>query len=413
VTGGGGELVFAAASVPESGRCSVATPDLVRTRESLAGAGAAVGARAPFDAVEEAVEALGREPGLVLIFPTGVLDPQEAATQAQTAAGSARVAGMTGTGAITSGGAIESGCSALAFASSLSVGVGTGSSTDPRDAGRSAAADALSAVDRDEGHAVLLLFVDSESGDQAEIVAGAYEIAGGRIPLAGGAAGGEARAQFADGEAMSGSVVAVALVSPTPIGVGISHGCVPRGAPSIVTRSRGGVVLQLDGRPAETVYLEKLGMGDVPLSDADFETIAMAHPLAQPELRGDVRPRYVRGRAPGGGLICATSIEANAAVDVCEQKPEATVRSAIAAVNQALGQLSGPAEAAVLFDCAARSRWFGNPLASREVDSLISSFGVPPPALAGAYTRGEIGRIRGAKGDRNYSLVVVAFGSTL
>ena len=258
---------------------------------------------------------------------------------------------------------------------------------------------------------MLLLFVDSESGDQAEIVAGAYEIAGARIPLAGGAAGGDARAQFADGEAMSGSVVAVALVSETPIGVGISHGCVSRGAPSIVTRSRGQVVLQLDGRPAETVYLEKLGMGDVLLSDSDFEAIAMAHPLAQPELRGDVRPRYVRGRAQGGGLVCATSIEANAAVDVCEQKPEATVRSAIAAVNQALGQLSGPAEAALVFDCAARSERFGNPLASREVESIISSFGGPPPP-GGAYTRGEIGRTRGAKGDRNYSLVVVAFGST-
>ena len=270
---------------------SVATPDLVRTRDRLAGAGAALGVRAPFEAVAEAIDALGRKPGLVLIFPTGVLDTQEAATQAQAAAGSARVAGMTGTGAITLGGAIEGGCSALAFASSIRVGVGASTSSNPREAGRSAAAKALSGVDVDDRHAVLLLFVDSESGDQAEIVAGAYEIAGGRIPLAGGAAGGDARAQFADGEAMSGSVVAVALVNETPIGVGISHGCVSRGAPSIVTRSRGPVVLQLDGRPAETVYLEKLGMGDVPLSDCDFEAVAMAHPLAQPELRGDVRPR--------------------------------------------------------------------------------------------------------------------------
>ena len=389
---------------------SVATLDLVRTRKRLAGAGAAVGVRAPFEAVEEAVEALGRDPGLILIFPTGVLDPQEAATQAQAAAGNARVAGMTGTGAIALSGAIETGCSAIAFDSSLSVGVGTGTSPDPRAAGRSAAAEALFGVALDGNHAALLLFVDSESGDQAEIVAGAYEIAGGRIPLAGGAAGGQASAQFADGEAFSGSVVAVALASGTPIGVGIAHGCVRRGAPSIVTRSRGRVVLQLDGRPAETVYLEKLGMGDVPLSDADLEAIAMAHPLAQPELRGDVRPRYVRGRAPGGGLVCATSIEANAAVDVCEHKPEAIVRSAITAVDEALRQLSGPAEAVMLFDCAARSAPFGNPLAAREIESIISSFGNPPPALAGVYTRGEIGRVRGAKGDRNYSLVVVALG---
>jgi hypothetical protein len=388
-------------------------PDLIRTRDRLAGAGAAVGVRAPFEAVQRAVEALGQDPGLVLIFPTGVLDPQEVATQAQAAAGDARVAGMTGTGAITRRGAIESGCSAVAFGSSLPVGVGTSTSSDPRAAGRSAAAQALFGVNLDGSHAALLLFVDSESGDQAEIVAGAYEIAGGRIPLAGGAAGGQARAQFADGEALSGSVVAVALVSQTPIGVGIAHGCVRRGAPSLVTRSRGPVVLQLDGRPAETVYLEKLGMGDVPLSDADFEAIAMAHPLAQPELRGDVRPRYVRGRALGGGLVCATSIEANAPVDVCEHEPGAIVRSATAAVDEALRQLSGPAEAVLLFDCAARSAWFGNPLAAREVESIISSFGDPAPALAGVYTRGEIGRIRGAKGDRNYSLVVVAVGSAL
>jgi hypothetical protein len=390
---------------------TVATADLVRTRARLAGAGAAVGLRAPFEAVEKAVEALGGDPGLVLIFPAGVADPQEAAKQAQAAAGDARVAGMTGSGAITLGGAIESGCSAVAFDSSLPVGVGTGTASDPRSAGRSAATEALFGIDRDGSHVALLLFVDSEAGDQAEIVAGAYEIAGGRIPLAGGAAGGAARAQFADGEAMPGSVVAVALASQSPIGVGISHGCVPRGAPSIVTRSTGSVVLQLDGRPAEVVYLEKLGMADVPLSDADFETIAMAHPLAQPELSGDVRPRYVRGRAPGGGLICATSIEANAPVVVCEQKPDATVRSGMAAVDQALQQLSGPVEAVVLFDCAARSEWFGNPLASREIDSIMSSFDDPVPALAGAYTRGEIGRNRGAKGDRNYSVVLVALGS--
>jgi hypothetical protein len=121
----------------------------------------------------------------------------------------------------------------------------------------------------------------------------------------------------------------------------------------------------------------------------------------------------VRGRALGGGLVCATSIEANAPVDVCEHEPGAIVRSATAAVDEALRQLSGPAEAVLLFDCAARSAWFGNPLAAREVESIISSFGDPAPALAGVYTRGEIGRIRGAKGDRNYSLVVVAVGSAL
>jgi hypothetical protein len=141
----------------------------------------------------------------------------------------------------------------------------------------------------------------------------------------------------------------------------------------------------------------------------------MVHPLAEPGLSGSVRPRYVRARAPGGTLVCATSIERNAAVVVCEQTPDTIVESARAAVDDAVSQLGSPAEAALVFDCAARGAWFQGPLAAalarRELDSLVDAFGDPAPALVGAYTRGEIGRARGAKGDRNHSVVVTAFGA--
>jgi hypothetical protein len=116
----------------------------------------------------------------------------------------------------------------------------------------------------------------------------------------------------------------------------------------------------------------------------------------------------VRARAPRGGLVCATSIETNAAVDVCEHEPEAIVPSARAAVADAVQQLPGPAQAALIFECAVRSPQFGNRLAAREIESIVSAFGDPAPCLAGVYTRGEIARARGAKGDRNYSLVAVA-----
>jgi hypothetical protein len=387
------------------------THGVVGTRDRLAGAGSAEGAQASLEAVEQAVDAIGGDAGLVVIFPTGGDDPEDAVAQARAVAGDAHVVGMTGTGAITPAGAIVDGCSALALAASLPVGVGVGGETEPRAAGRDAAEEALGAVAASDGYPALLLFVDSESGDQAEIVAGAYEVAGAQVPLAGGAAGGTVRAQFACGKAMSNKVVAVAIVANAPVGVGISHGCVPRGTPSIVTRSNGRTVLQLDGRPAERVYLEKLGLDDVHLSDAEFEAVAMAHPLAEPRLSGDVHPRYVRARAPRGGLVCATTIEPNAAVDICDHVPEAIVTSARAAVGDALGQLRGRAEAALLFDCAARSPQFGNPLAAREFDTIVSAFGARPPSLAGVYTRGEIGRAWGAKGDRNYSVVVVAFSA--
>jgi hypothetical protein len=383
------------------------------TRNRVAASASAEGRDSCAEAVERAVAGLGRDPGLVLIFTAGDIDPDAVARQAQAAAGGAQVAGMTGTAAVGPRRPLKTGCSAIAFSSSFSTGVSAVEAQDPRAAGREATAEALAGID-DAPHAAVLLFVDSESGDQAEVVAGAYAVAGGRIPLAGGAAGGPTRSRFADGRALSSGVVAVAVGATSPIGIGIAHGCVAHGAPSIVTQSEGPNVVRLDGRPAEAVYLEKLGVdGDV--GDEAFEKLAMVHPLAEPDLSGGLRPRHVRARAAGGVLVCATSIEENAAVVVCDQTPETIVHSARTAVEDAVSQLEGPAEAAVTFDCAARSVWFEGPvaagLARRELNALAAAFREPAPSLAGVYTRGEIGRSRGAKGDRNHSVIVAAFGA--
>src|SRR5829696_1857671 len=378
--------------------------------DRVAGSASAAGTHACATAVDRAIGALGEEPGLVLIFPTGDADPKAVAAEAREAARGAPVAGMTGTAALTADGVVDTGCSAIAFSSSLCAGVGAVEAGDPRAAGQEATANALAAID-DARYKAVLLFVDSECGDQAEVVAGAYAVAGGRIPLAGGAAGGVARARFANGRAYAEGVVAVALGSSAPIAVGIAHGCIPRGAPSIVTRADGPNVVQLDGRPAQDVYFEKLGVDAGDVVDEMFTLLAMVHPLAEPELSGAVRPRYVRARAPDGALVCATSIERNAAVEICDQTSDTILESARAAVEDALLQLETPPDAAIVFDCAGRSAWSDGMLAQRELEEIVAAFGDAPPCLAGVYTRGEIGRARGAKGDRNHSVIVAAFGA--
>ena len=203
------------------------------------------------------------------------------------------------------------------------------------------------------------------------------------------------------------------LASPGPIGLGIAHGCRPLGAPAIVTKANGRVVLQLDGRPAEDVYLEKLGLADRVLQDWEFEAVSVVHPLAQPELSDDVRLRHVLGRTEAGGLICATPLPANAAVEFTDEEPDGIVVSAWDAVTLSQEQLGGaPPRAALIFDCAGRKRALavhGEEL-DREAGTLIRSLGDTPPPLAGLYTHGEIGRVRGAKGDRNHAVVVVTFG---
>jgi hypothetical protein len=382
---------------------------LARTSiRAFAASASAASARACAEAVERAIAALEDEPGLVLVFSAGAEDPDVVAAEAQKAAAGASSAGMTGTAAIAADGVVEAGCSAIAFSTALPAGVGTSDAGDSRTAGCEATAKAIAAIE-DAPYGIVLLFVDSEAGDQAEIIAGAYAVAGRTIPLAGGAAGGAPRARFADGRALSAGVVSVAIGSSTPIGVGIAHGCVPRGAPSIATRSQGPKLIQLDGRPAQDVYFEKLGVDGADIDDGEFAVLTMIHPLAEPELSGAVRPRYIRARDSDGALVCATDIEQNAAIMICDQTAETIVESARAAVDDAVSQLERPAEAVLVFDCAGRSAWFGRELAEREVEAVVAALGGPAPRLAGAYTRGEIGRVRGAKGDRNHSVVVAAF----
>ncbi|CAN5182482.1 FIST C-terminal domain-containing protein [soil metagenome] len=317
---------------------------------------------------------------------------------------------MSGNGSISADGPVEAGCTALALSDAVTAGVGLVS--EPEELRQGAARATRIALDEIEGsevNRVVMLFLDTRTGDQAEAVAGAYAAAGPQIPLVGGAAGGAEPVQIAGSSAVERSVVAVALSSPEPLAVGVAHGCRMVGTPSIVTGAAGRVVAELDGEPARAVFLRESGFhGDDP-SDTEFEAFAVTHPLAQPELSGSERIRHVLGQE-GDGLLCATHIPENAAVIFTEETPAQVVATAPQAVSEAVAGLGGarPA-AALLFDCAGRKRAAGASVAE-EVDSLLGAFGVDRPPLAGLFTHGEVARVRGAKGDRNHAIVVLAFG---
>ena len=376
----------------------------------LAASAWAHGSTAVGDAVGQAVERLGGSDAvLVLVFPDSDDAVENVVSAATSAAPRSRVAGMTSHGIISSTGGHARGCSATAFSAEVAVGVGIShdASRDLRAAGRAAAREAIGGLDMTPGHSVLLLFMDPRSGDQAAAIDGAYSIAGTTVPLAGGGANGRDPAVITQGGAAFDAVVAVAVVSPRPVGVGVSHGCRPTADPVIATRTEGRVLLELNGRPAEQVYLEGFDRGGHQLDDDAFEAFAVLHPLGQPELRGQLRLRHVHGRAPAGGLACATPIPPNAALWFTEQTAGTIVESARRAVSETLDQLPERPRAGLVFDCAARRKALGDQIRD-ETRAVREAFGADA-ALAGLYTRGEVGRVRGAKGDRNHAIVVVGF----
>lgn len=372
----------------------------------LASAGAAAGAGAFAAAVAEASAGVDGTPSVVFAFPSGSAAGELDAAAASQEAG-APIVGISGNGSIGAAGAIDKGCAALALSDGISVGIGVGrdAGSNLRCATRDAADTALSQVGAK--NAILLLFLDTRTGDQADAVAGAYGVAGPEVPLAGGAGGGAEPFQLAGEEAVEKGVVAVALGSDSEIGLSQVHGCSPIGTPAIVTGSKGRVITELNGRPALDVFLEETGFEGVAMDDGDFEALAVTHPLAQPELNRSERIRHILGR-DGTGLLCATRVPENAAVIFTRETPEAVVATAGQGVSEALAALGdSPARAALVFDCAGRKRAAADSL-SHEVSGILNAFPGDRPPLAGLFTHGEIARIRGAKGDRNHALVVVA-----
>ena len=356
--------------------------------------GVAVGSGAVGEAFGRALAGLRRSPGFVVAFPPATLAPEEAVRQASAATSDVPWARMSSDGVVALSAVVAGGCVALAFDETVDVGVGLGrgASHDPRGAARRAAAAAFAGVDGAAGQPLLLLLYDANAGAHGELVAGAYEVVGPRVPIAGGGAnapvGAGARrepVQFAAGGACRDSVVAIALVTGAPVGLGVGHGCELGALPAVVTRSEGRRILGLNGRRAEDAYLEAIGHPVRGLSDSEFERLAVLHPLVQLELSGRIRPRHVRGRSPGAGLLCATAIPENAAVAFSEQSPHGIVSSARAAMRDALAPLSGPARAALVFDCAARRRVLGS-TPQAEVDALMSALGAT--RRSSACTRG-------------------------
>lgn len=380
----------------------------VRAGSAIASAASSKGAGAAGEAVGEAVAGLSGAAQLVLAFPSGIAGDR-AASDAHAAAGGAPTVGLTGAGSIAADGAIEVGCSALAFGAGVSIGLGLSrfAGRAPRQAARHAAAEALSTVGISP-EVTLLLLLDTACGDPADAVAGAVDAAGPRVPLVGGGAGGEDPAQILGGNAYRDAVIAVAIRTARPAGVGYAHGCVPLESPATVTLSRGVHICELDDRPAADVYTERLDCAGMELSDGEFEALAITHPIAQQVPGGCRRPRHVIARGPQGSLACTSHVPQGATIDFMQQEPADVVSSAGRAVEGALAELEGPPGATLVFDCAARKRAVADSLAL-EVEEMRCAFAGSPPPMAGLYSFGEIYQRGGPSGGRNHSIVVVAF----
>lgn len=355
----------------------------------------------------------GEDPRLLIVFASDRYDPVELLAGIRAASGDTPLIGCSTAGEIASSGPGDASVVVTALGGegfNVTTSVAKGASADLRGAGATAAS-ALAAVD-DRSHRVLMLLADGLAGDQQEIVRGAYEVAGAAIPLVGGCAGDDMRMvatrQFFGGEVLTDAVVAAAIGSDAPFGIGVRHGWRRVGEPLVVSASGGNRVDQLDDRNALDVYLERLNAPREAWTDgAEFTRFAQTHPLGLSRRSGEEHVRFVAGADfERRALVCIAEVPQGGLAWIMEGDATSVLDATDAACVEALAALGGRAPIGILaFDCIARKGVLGVGVGD-EVARVAVHAGAAP--VAGFYTYGEIARTRGVSGFHNQTLVVLA-----
>jgi hypothetical protein len=382
------------------------------------GVGRSTDADARAAGVQAARDALaGRTASLVVVFCPADIDIQAMLEGVRSETGGVPLIGCSGLAQLAGESPAE-----LAVVVSVLGGEGfeIRVSTAPNvSAGQRVAGEDVAAIVEEltSEHQLLLLLADGLAGEQHELVRGAYSVVGATVGLAGGCAADEflyqQTFQFigdASGvRVLSDAVVAAAIGSDAPIGVGVAHGWRKVGEPMMATRSADGHVYTLDGEPALDVFARRVGATrSIARDAAAFVQFALRHPLGMSRRSGEDIRLIHAGNVDDGSIACLADVPQGALLWMMESDRAGLLSGVDDACTQAIGALDGvPPLGFIAFDCGARHLFLEADGVREEVARFAEC--APGVPFAGFYTMGEIARTRGARGMHHLTLVVVAF----
>jgi hypothetical protein len=356
----------------------------------------------------------GPDPKLVVVFCSDAYDlPQLLAAINRETAGAPLIgcstAGEIATGGPTEASAVVSVLGGPGF--TVSTRMARGVSDRLRQAGADVAGCLADVEERP--HRVLMLLTDGLAGDQQEIVRGAYSVVGAQVPLVGGCAGDDlkmvATRQLFDGQVVDDAIVAAAIGSDAPLGIGVRHGWQTVGEPMLVTKSANNRVYMLDDRPALDVYLDRLDAPEEARREPGaFTRFALTHPFGLRGRSGEPHVRFIgEANFEDRSIGCIAEVPQSAPVWLMAGDADSVLEATDAACDEALGSLEGKDPIGMIaFDCIARRGVLGEPGIEREIRRVAEHAGGAP--VAGFYTYGEIARTHGISGFHNQTLVVLA-----
>ncbi len=214
--------------------------------------------------------------------------------------------------------------------------------------------------------------------------------------------------QFAGSEVFTDSAVALGI-SGVAVGVAAEHGWRTIGIPMTATKAEGALLMELDGKPAFSMYEKYFGDMAHEVREEAMSRLALMYPL------GIVREKTVLVRAPlsvdeGGGILCGAEIPVGASVRLLLGSKDAMFAAASRAGSRAKHALGTKSpKAAIMVSSMARRKLLGKE-SQKEILAVSDALGSHVPLLC-MYGYGEFAPMdETGVTFQNESLVVLAFG---
>ena len=274
----------------------------------------------------------------------------------------------------------------------FAVGVGRDLATSPA----GAAAQILSAFQgRDEPvlHRAAMVLTDALAGRGPDLIGELVLATKAQYAFFGGGAGDNGHfvrtVVFHGREVLSDAAVALEILSPRPLGIGIGHGWEPAAAAMRVTAAEGRRLLSLNGLPAADAFEDHAANTGQAFDPEN------ALPFFLHNILGIEGPSGYELRAPmsvdiDGAVHCAAEIPTGSRVRIMRSTAEASRVAAERATDAALAKLGDQAPGvALFFDCAATRFRVGDQY-TLELEAVRNRLQSLP--MAGCITYGQIAR---------------------
>jgi len=353
-------------------------------------------------------QAVGRA-DLIIVFSTVAYDQEKMLKGVRSVSKEIPLVGCSDSGEITGEGPVSKHVAVMALSSDtidFTIGVGTGADKDSHKAGVMAAKEVKKKAERET--ALFMALTEGLAENGAAIPRGIQEVFGRNFPIIGGAAGDDflfqKTYQYYNDQVLTGAVIGFGLSGKFSFGVGVRHGWEPIGLPMKVTKAKGTKLIEVDNRPALSVYEDYFGKKAEELIKEPIARMAYTYPLGMSvEGSSELLIRDVVIADKKGVITCAAEIPEGSEIRLMLGDHDKAIQAAKEAAENALSQLKGVKPKVVfVFNCMARNKLLGA-RRGEEIAAIQEVLGKEVP-LIGFYTYGELAPLAGILGPECFSV---------